>query len=204
MTSDGGTKPKTKRKLARRGQAGMTLMELMIAMVVLAVGLGALSTLFISAAASNNKNSRGATATLLAQLVLEQIRSQSPNSTATIFLTDCAGNIWAIATTGGAAPAGTGALLDTTATDYNYGGINPNQGYNTVPPATSTVPGYAMQYVDCGVGGTQSTYDLRWNVINIDTYTRLITVSARQVSPSSQLGGAIYAMPVTLRGIGGA
>jgi prepilin-type N-terminal cleavage/methylation domain-containing protein len=188
----------------RRGQAGMTLVELMIAMVVLAIGLGALSTLFAIAALSNNKNSRNATATLLAQLVLEQVSSQSPNSTATILLTDCAGNQWAVATAGGAAPVGAGAQLDTTVTDYTYGGINPNQGYTTIPPATNAVPGYAMQYVDCGAGGTQSTYDVRWNVINIDPFTRLITVSARQIGPANQLGGIAYAMPVTLRGIGGA
>ncbi len=60
-----------------------------------------------------------------------------------------------------------------------------------------------MQYVDCGAAGTQSIYDVRWNVINIDTYTRLITVSARQLSPANQLGGKVYSLPVTLRGIGG-
>lgn len=184
-------------KRARTRQSGFTLIELMIAMVVLAVGLGALSSLFISAALSNNKNSRSATATMLAQLVLEQISSQSPSSTATISLTDCAGNPWTVATAGGPAPAGTGALLDTTTSDYSYGGINPNQASSAVPS------GYAMQYVDCGVGGTQSNYDVRWNVINIDTYTRLITVSARQVGPANQLGGRIYAQPITLRGIGG-
>ena len=196
---------KTTRKLARsrRRQAGMTLIELMIAMLVLAVGLGALSNLFIAAALANNKNSRGTTATLLAQLVLEQISAQSPSSTATILLTDCAGNQWAVATTGGAAPAGTGALLDTTATDYNYGGIDPTQSYTAVPPATNVVPGYAMKYVDCGVGGTQSTYDVRWNVINIDGNTRLITVSSRQLGAANVLGGVLYSMPVTLRGIGG-
>lgn len=48
-----------------------------------------------------------------------------------------------------------------------------------------------------------SNYDVRWNVLNIDTYTRLITVSARMVSPSNQLGGKVYALPVTVRGIGG-
>jgi prepilin-type N-terminal cleavage/methylation domain-containing protein len=175
----------------------MTLIELMIAMVVLAVGLGALSTLFVSAGVANNKNSRNTTATLLAQLVLEQISSQSPNSTATIALTDCAGNVWTVATTGGASPAGTGALLDNTATDYNYGGIDPTQANGAVPV------GYRMQYVDCGAGGTTSTYDVRWNIINIDTYTRLITVSARQLVAWNQLGGRVYAMPVTLRGIGG-
>ena len=196
-------RPTTKLARERKGQAGFTLVELMVAMVVLAVGLGALSSLFISAALSNNKNSRNATSTMLAQLVLEQISSQSPNSTATIFLQDCVGNTWAIATTGGAAPAGAGAQLDTTSTDYSYGGINPTQAYASVPPATNVVPGYAMQYVDCGLGGSVSNYDIRWNVINIDTYTRLITVSAREVSPANQLGGKVYSMPVTVRGIGG-
>lgn len=187
----------------QRGGSGFTLIELMVAMVVLAVGLGALSTLFISATLSNNKNSRSATATLLAQLVLEQISSQSPNSTATIYLTDCVGNTWAVATTGGVAPAGAGALLDTTPGDYSYGGIDPTQDYNAVPPATAATPGYAMKYVDCGAANTQSIYDVRWNVINMDAYTRLITVSARQLSPSNQLGGAVYSLPVTVRGIGG-
>lgn len=124
----------------RKGQAGFTLIELMVAMVVLAVGLGALSTLFISATLSNNKNSRNSTATMLAQLVLEQISSQSPNSTATIFLQDCAGNTWAIATTGAAAPSGAGALLDNTSTDYSYGGINPTQAYASVPPQPLPLP----------------------------------------------------------------
>ena len=194
-----------KREVPRKqsGGSGFTLIELMVAMVVLAVGLGALSTLFISATLSNNKNSRNATATLLAQLVLEQISSQSPNSTATIFLTDCVGNTWAVATTGGAAPNGVGAALDTVSTDYSYGGINPAQDYNSIPPATAVTPGYAMKYVDCGAANTQSIYDVRWNVINIDTYTRLITVSARQLSPSNQLGGAVYSLPVTVRDIGG-
>jgi len=196
---------RTTRKLARerKGQAGFTLVELMVAMVVLAVGLGALSPLFISAALANNKNSRNATATMLAQLVLEQVSSQSPYSTATIFVTDCVGNTWAVASTGAPGPTGAGALLDATSTDYSYGGIDPTQAYASVPPATATVPGYAMQYADCGAGGTQSTYDVRWNVINIDGYTRLITVSARMVSPSNQLGGKVYSLPVTVRGIGG-
>jgi len=195
----------TTRKLRRerKRQAGFTLVELMVAMVVLAVGLGALAPLFISAALANNKNSRNATATMLAQLVLEQISSQSPSSTATIFVTDCLGNTWAMASTGGAAPTGAGATLDATSTDYNYGGIDPTQAYASVPPATATTPGYAMQYADCGAAGTQSTYDVRWNVVNLDTYTRLITVSAREVSPANQLGGRVYSMPVTVRGIGG-
>jgi len=60
-----------------------------------------------------------------------------------------------------------------------------------------------MQYTDCGVGGRQTVYDVRWNIITVDQYTRMITVSARQVSPSNQLGGRLFSLPTTLRGIGG-
>jgi hypothetical protein len=60
-----------------------------------------------------------------------------------------------------------------------------------------------MQYVDCNTGGRQAVYDVRWNIINVSTYARMITVSSRQLSPSSQLGNRTFALPVTLRGIGG-
>jgi len=182
---------------------GMSLIELMIAMVVLAVGLGALTVLFISSASADNRNSRDTSATLLSQLVLEQISAQHPNSIASIILTDCAGNQWDIATAGAVAPSGVGATLVTDPASQYYGGIDPTQDYAAVPPATAAVPGYAMQYVDCNTGGRQAVYDVRWNIINVSPYARMITVSSRQLSPSSQLGNRTFALPVTLRGIGG-
>jgi len=182
-----------------KSERGMTLLELMIAMLVLAIGLGALTILFASAMLSNNKNSKDTSATLLSQMVIEQVTAQHPSSTATITVTDCAGNNWTIATTGGAVPNGAGAALVTLSTSLNYGGIDQTQVYSAIPA------GYAMQYVDCGTNGRQVVYDVRWNVMTMTTNnTRLVTASARKSEgPANQLGGRIFAMPVTLRGIGG-
>lgn len=186
--------------LRRRSQRGMTLIELMIAMTILAVGLGALTNLLVIAMATNNRNSKDTSATLLAQMVIEQISGQHPNSDASISVTDCAGNVWTVATTGGASPNGTGATVVTSSSSTGYGGIDQTQAYANIPA------GYAMQYVDCGgVGntGVPTTYDVRWNVMTVGTnYTRLVTASARPLN-ANMLGGLSYALPVNLRAVVG-
>jgi prepilin-type N-terminal cleavage/methylation domain-containing protein len=186
---------------ARSPQRGMTLIELMIAMVVLAVGLGGITSLLIIAIGTNNRNSKDTTATMLAQLVIEEIGSQDPNSgILAIPITDCAGNTFNIAVTGGAAPGGAGAALVTSAASPNYGSIKQSQTVGAIPA------GYQMSYVACSAaGGSRTTYDVRWNVMTVTaTQTRLITASARQLnSSSSLLGGPIFALPVNLRSIGG-
>jgi prepilin-type N-terminal cleavage/methylation domain-containing protein len=184
----------------RRSQAGMTLVELMIALSILAIGMGALTNLLVVAMATDNKNSKDTSATLLAQMIVEQISAQHPNSNAAISITDCTGTTWSIATTGGASPNGTGATLVTTSTATNYGGIDQTQVYSNIPS------GYAMKWVDCGGvnnTGNPTTYDVRWNVMTIDAnYTRLVTASARPVNANA-LGGLQFAMPVNLRGVSG-
>jgi type II secretory pathway pseudopilin PulG len=173
----------------------------MIAMVVLAIGLGGITTLLVIAIGTNNRNSRDTTATMLAQLVIEEIGSQDPNSgILTIPITDCAGNAFFIAVTDGAAPAGTGAALVTNAASPNYGSINQAQAVGAIPA------NYQMSYVACSkAGGSRTTYDVRWNVMTVTAAnTRLVTASARQTNSSSTLlGGPIFALPVNLRGIGG-
>src|ERR1700721_4415243 len=96
---------------------------------------------------TDNRNSKDTSATLLAQMVIEQISAQHPNSNATISVTDCAGNVWTVATAGGASPNGAGANLVTTSTSLNYGGSDPTQAYSNI------TTNYAMKYVDCGGGG---------------------------------------------------
>ena len=187
---------------ARRSpQQGMTLIELMIAMVVLAIGLGGITTLLVIGIGTNNRNSKDTTATMLAQLVIEEITSQDPNSgILTIPITDCAGNAFNMAVTGGAAPGGTGAALVTNAASPNYGSINQAQAVAAIPA------GYQMNYVACSnAGGSRTTYDVRWNVMTVTAAnSRLVTASARQRNSSSTLlGGPIFALPVNLRGIGG-
>jgi hypothetical protein len=173
----------------------------MIAMAVLLVGLTALLGLSLVATYTNNKNSKDTSATLLAQLVLEQVSSQHPNSTATITLTDCANVAHTVATAGGAAPSGVGANLDTSNTSPTYGLIDWSQ------QSTNVAANYSMVYTDCNTNGHQTTYDVRWNITTISTNeTRLITVSARQVSSWNTKaggGGLRLALPITLRGIGG-
>lgn len=187
-------------RFPRQSQAGMTLVELMIALFILAVGMGAITNLLVVAMATDNRNSKDTSATLLAQMVIEQISAQHPNSTATITVTDCAGNTWTVATAGGASPNGTGATLVTTSTAAGYGGIDQTQAYSSI------TAGYAMKYVDCGgVGntGVPTTYDVRWNVMTVDAnYTRLVTASARPLNANA-LGGIQFALPINLRAVTG-
>jgi len=195
-----GIKRTSVARLHRRSQAGMTLIELMVAISILAVGMGALTNLLVLAIATDNRNSKDTSATLLAQMVVEQISAQHPNSNASISVTDCAGNTWTVATTGGASPNGAGANLVTSSTSAGYGGIDQTQAYSSI------TANYSMKYVDCGGAGNTgvpTTYDVRWNVMTIDAnYTRLVMASARPVNANA-LGGIQYALPVNLRAVSG-
>lgn len=173
----------------------MTLIELMIAMAVLATGLGGITILLTGAIATNNKNSRDTTATLLAQMVTEQISEQHIYSAINMSVTDCAGTPWPITTTPGAQPTGNGATLKADGTiDF------------TQSSTALIANNYAMQYVDCSTaGGIQTTYDVRWNVMSISTNTsyRMITAAARPIASNvNQFGGLYFAIPVNLRTIG--
>jgi|SRR5579862_4094397 prepilin-type N-terminal cleavage/methylation domain-containing protein len=194
------TKHRDLTRTRRRSQTGMTLIELMVAISILAVGMGGLTNLLVLAIATDNRNSKDTSSTLLAQMVVEQISAQHPNSNASISVTDCAGNAWTVATTGGASPNGAGATLVTSSGSAGYGGIDQTQAYSSI------TAGYAMKYVDCGGAGNTgvpTTYDVRWNVMTIDTsYTRLVTASARPINANA-LGGIQYALPVNLRAVSG-
>jgi prepilin-type N-terminal cleavage/methylation domain-containing protein len=178
-------------------QRGMSLIELMIAIVVLAIGIGGTTVLLTSTISSDNRSNTDTTGTLLAQMVMEQISAQAINSTLDLNVTDCAGNSWTITTTPGTAGTGNGANLK------SDGSVDFTQSQSGLVTA-----GYAMNYVDCSTaGGVQIAYDVRWNVMSVsgNTTSRLITVAARPgTSNVNQLGGVFFAIPVTLRSIGGA
>ena len=183
-------------KIRRDGQRGTTLIELMMAMLVLAIGFGGVTTLLVTAMASNNRSSRDTTATLLAQKVIEEISSQNVFVTSDITATDCAGKQYKMSTVPGTAGTGNGATLKSDGT------IDFSQAYASIPA------GYAMQYADCSIaGGLQTFYEVRWNVMSLSSgnaTSRLITVAARpSASNTATLGGFFYALPVNLRGIGG-
>ena len=184
-------------------QAGMTLIELMIAMVVLAIGMAGVMILITSAIATNSRNKGDTSGTMVAQTVLEKIAAYPANVNGIITITDCrpaalgGPQNLTISTAAAVLPNGAGAQLDPAGT----GIINWNQAQAAVPA------NYKMTYYACGVQGTSAPYDVRWNVAQMTvsggtTLTKLIIVSAR---PLGVLGGAVQGMyyqpPVTLRTI---
>lgn len=183
------------KKIRKSGpQSGMTLIELLIALAILAVGLGALNLLFITAMYTNNRNKQDTRATMLAQLVLEKLIAEPAYDSANITLTDCAGTVWTLATVGAANP-GAGANLDTSSGSLSYGNIDFGQTYSSI------TTNYKMDYVECGANGNQTTHEIRWNVMTLNKNLRMVTVASRQYGGVRK--GAAFTLPVSLRSIGG-
>ena len=176
-----------KRFTSKSQASGMTLIELLIALSIAAVGLTAIIGLFIVAIANNSRSHRDTTATLLSQSVLEQVLLAGTNNVANIGLTDCLGNNFVINTVGGNAP-GAGATV-TAAGNIDFSAAAPGNNYS-------------MQYAVCRANGQTAIYDVRWNVLDMSVsgttvYTRLVRVSAKPVGTTAANS---YVLPVTLRG----
>jgi Tfp pilus assembly protein PilV len=200
--------PGTRRQ---RREAGMTVVELMIAAFILAIGMVGLAILFTTAAVAVQRTKLDTNSTLVAKLIMEQIAAQDPaNTTTPVTITDCAGTAWTVNTAGGSSttnPPGTGATIVNTSSSAFYGQIDFSQDYSSV------TSGYKMQYKDCGgANGTSgyTTYDVRWNIITIgqdasgNATTRLVTVGAHQNGVSSgNLGRLYFAFPANLRSLEG-
>jgi prepilin-type N-terminal cleavage/methylation domain-containing protein len=167
----------------RKNQAGMTMVELMIALTVLVIGMAGVAVLITSAIASNNSSKLDTGGTLLAQGVLEALAS---STSGTITVTDCANNNLPLATTGVTSP-GSGANLKTDGT-VDWSG----QAYAAVPA------NYKMNYVTCGAQGQTATYEVRTHIITYTATSRVIVVSARQLGAKSG-SVSLFAPPVTLR-----
>jgi len=174
----------------RRGsEAGVTIVETLMACVILSiVSLGMIS-LIIAAIATNNRNKIDSTQTMLVESILEEIHSTF-NGTGTSSLSDCTGTAHVIDTTipntGSVGAALTGSSVDFTEAD---------------PPA-----GYHMDYVirtPCEItGNLVGTYDVRWHLDQLGTTNSyLITVSARLKDHGE--GNIYFALPVTLRFMAG-
>lgn len=173
------------------------LLELLIAIVVLAIGMGGLLVLLVSAMCTDTRSGNDTSSTMLTEHVIEQISAPMAEDTTPPSITDCAQNTWTITTAGAAQGGGNSGSYGGNGANLTAGGVvDWTQSYASVPS------GYKMQYVSCGTGGQQIIYDVRWNVITMDTYSRMIFSSARP-SGANTVGGLRYVMPVTLRTIGG-
>jgi prepilin-type N-terminal cleavage/methylation domain-containing protein len=163
-----------------REQQGMTIIELMIAMVVLAVGILASMNLVAVAMATNARSRQQSNSTALAQMVTERIMAIPATSNAVLTITDCANPPFNVNTAAGGAPLAASGDVDFT------------QG---------TVANYNMPYTDCATQGRQAIYDVRWNVQQISNSAKLLTVSARLRGVGRS--GLVYAPIVTIRTIVG-
>lgn len=174
-----------RRKKNRRAdkQEGLTIIELMIAMVVLAVGILASMSLVVMAINGDFRSKQQSNSTALAQMVTEKIMSIPAYTNPTLTITDCAGTNLSIATA-----AGGGALNLSGDVDFTQ----------------AKVANYNMAYTDCGTANRQMTYDVRWTITTISTYAKLLTVSARlNAVTNGATSGSVFGPVVTIKTIVG-
>jgi prepilin-type N-terminal cleavage/methylation domain-containing protein len=173
---------KRKKNSPCRQQRGMTLVELMIAMVVLAVGVVGSMALVVRAIGGDAASKQLSNSTVLAQTVTERIMAIPANNNAPVTITDCTNTVYNVNTAVGGPPVTASGNLDFTA---------------------ATIAGYNMPYTDCDTLGRQATYDVRWNVTAIpnSTYAKILTVSAQLKSAGNNR--MVFAPVVTIRTIVG-
>jgi type IV pilus modification protein PilV len=171
---------------------GFSLIEILMAMLILSVGLLAVIGMIVSASMTANSTKVDTTAAMLADTVLEQLAAKDVTNAANFSIKDCTGADHPVAHISGAAPNGNGSALN---------------GNKDIDFTAGKVANYQMDFVTCGAAGVRNTFDVRWNVMDMNAgipglagnYAKLITVSARQ---NTRVG--IYSVPVTLRTVEGA
>src|SRR5215470_1081081 len=115
----------------RNSEAGVTLIETLMAGTVLLLGSLSMIVLIIGSIATNNRNKMDSTQTMLATSVLEQINSTFIGA-GTSTLVDCAGTSWTV---------------QTGIPSIGSAGANLTAGGNIDFSQTSPPAGYAMNYV---------------------------------------------------------
>ena len=162
---------------------GFSLIEVTIAMAVLAVGLlGGIAVIAV-ANANDARSKLHSTTIMAAQSTMEKIVAIPKGAANTqTTLTDCGGTSHTIETAVVAPGAGP-ALITSGAF---AGGMDFSQ---------PTVPNYSMVYVNCSTGGNVG-YDVRWRIDPGSTPgTQMVTVSAK---PLVAAGAAQFTLPYTL------
>jgi prepilin-type N-terminal cleavage/methylation domain-containing protein len=167
-----------KKKARARNERGMTLIELMIALVVLLVGVVGSMSLVALSIGGNGRSRQQSNSVTFTQMVTEKIASINASSTTALTITDCSGNNFNVSTAvGGANLLGSG--------DVDF----------TQSPAPAN---YSMTYNECGTAGRTAVYDVRWNIqaVNGSSYVKLLTVSARMQKAGGDL--KFFSLPVTI------
>jgi Tfp pilus assembly protein PilV len=182
-----------KKNRAANNQDGLTIIELMIAMFVLAVGILGSMSLVIMAINGDFRSKQQSNSTALAQMVTEKIMTIPAWNNSPLTITDCTGTNFTVSTTANASPGAGAALASSGDVDYTQ----------------AKVTNYNMAYTDCGTANRQMTYDVRWNISTIpatpsDPYVKLLTVSARlNTVRNGATSGSVFGPVVTIKTIVG-
>jgi prepilin-type N-terminal cleavage/methylation domain-containing protein len=181
-------KPQIRGRKTGKMSRGFSLIELMMAMGVLAVGLLGGIVVIAVATATNGRSKLHSTAASMASSTMEKIMAipnKAVGPAAQTKLTDCAGTTFTIET----APGGSPLIVD----GAFAGSVDFSQ-----PP----VANYSMRYVMCSTG-TGVPYDVRWNIDRGNTpSTQTVTVSAKPMVGNGA-AGAQFALPFTLHQLRG-
>lgn len=168
---------------SRKAQDGFSILEMMLATVILLVGLVAIAQLVPASILLNSRNRTDSSALVFAQRELDQMLAQplNPPSSPPSF-TDAEGNLC--------------YLGDPTKPNQRVG-TNVLLGLGNVPIIDfgSTVSNYNFTYQD-PTDPSGTTYDIRWAVITTGNGTT--ASSKRFILGVRQLGGNGYFQPITL------
>jgi Tfp pilus assembly protein PilV len=170
---------------ARSSQRGMSMIEMMIASVVLIVGVLGCAILIPLSIGSNFRNKQQSNSTAITQMVMEQILSIPANNSTVLTMNDCNGTAMSINTTG--STTGTGASV-----------VNGEIDFGAAAPA-----GYSMLYTACGTGGRRATYDVRWNIQTPTNFVKLVIISAKLRATNAASDRRVFSLPVTIRSMSG-
>ncbi len=175
---------------SRRAQRGFTLIELVIATVVMLVGIVAVMQLVPAAIRSNLMNRLDTRATVMAQRMMDLMVNSGVNSAV---LVDPTGGL----------PCGTTVVCNLGATaglagqDIQNGAPLTAQG--TINFNQGPVPNYSFTYVDPN-DPAQTSFDVRWAVITSirSAGTQLNIVDSRRYIVGARSLGTTTPVPVTL------
>lgn len=158
-------------------QKGFSILEMLLATVILLVGLVAIAQLVPASILLNYRNRTDSSALVFAQRELDQMLAQPPSA---ISFTDADGSPCSLGD-----PTQPNLLVGTNVLTSLSG--------TPIIDFTSNVPGYNLTYTD---PVSNTVYDVRWAVIVTGNGT---TVSSKRIILGiRQVGGSGYFQPITL------
>ena len=168
------------------GQRGFSILEMMLATILLLVGLVAVAQLVPASILMNYRNRTDSSALVFAQRELDQMLDQPINPPANQFM-DALGNTYQLGD-----PTVTNSVQGSTVTTLNNQAIIV---FNSPNPPLAPTNGYGFTYSDPN-DPSLTTYDVRWAVIV--TGNGGAASSKRFILGVRQAGGNGYFQPITL------